>query len=80
MSGTPSSESSLQSDILATAMNTSQGVRVLGGLSLAGTIEGVTNVQVPFTLPGNGNLTLALRTLNNVSGNASVTLRLEEFW
>ncbi|MGG1618061.1 hypothetical protein ACIFQM_08040 [Paenibacillus sp. NRS-1782] len=80
VSGTPSSESSLQSDILATAMNTSQGVRVLGGLSVAGTIEGVTNVQVPFTLPGNGNLTLALRTLNNVNGNASVSLRLEEFW
>lgn len=79
VSGTPSMETSLLSDVTATAMNQSAGVRLLAGISLAGKTEGLSNFNVNYTFPGTDILTLAVKSLTGV-GSASAALRIRELW
>ncbi|WP_017690388.1 hypothetical protein [Paenibacillus sp. PAMC 26794] len=79
IASTPSSETALLSDVTATAMNQTAGVRILAGISLAGKTEGLSNFNVNYALPGNEILTLAVKSLSGI-GNGSVALRMRELW
>jgi len=81
LSDTPTSETCLEADVSATAINTATGTLIYEGLvpSIKNSTSLTTKDSISLVVPGNQIITLAIRS---VSGTATVSsvLRMLELW
>ncbi|NEU31743.1 hypothetical protein GN156_13310 [bacterium LRH843] len=79
ISDTPSTETCVQSDVSATGINTSTGIKLMSGFSKGGQHTSMLSFPVDIQLTGTTPVTLAIAS---ISGNAScsVVFRVHEDW
>ena len=77
---TPASETCLETDVSATAINTATGVLVFEGLAAsANKATFLTSKQITLVVPDNQIITLAIRTVTG-TGTITSVLRMRELW
>jgi hypothetical protein len=76
---TPSSETVCFSDVSATAINVSTGIKLLSGLAKGGQSSALENFPVNIVLTGTIPVTLAVMSLSG-SAFVSVVFRIHEDW
>ena len=79
ISDTPSSETCCQSDVSATAINTTTGIKLMSGFAKGGQHSAQQRFPVDTVLNGTSPVTLAITSL---SGNATcqIIFRVHEDW
>jgi len=79
ISDTPSSETCCQSDVSATAINTTTGIKIMSGFVKGGQNSAEQSFPIDTVLTGTTPVTLAITSL---SGNAtcSINFRMHENW
>ena len=79
ISDTPSSETCCQSDVSATAINTTTGMKLMSGFAKGGQHAAQQSFPVDTVLNGTNPVTLAIASL---SGNSSyrIIFRVHEDW
>jgi hypothetical protein len=79
-SETLSSETSCLTDISATGVNVSTGVKIMGGLAPSGVRTALTSFPVDIVMTATTPVTLCVRNITSNTGTVSAVLRVHEEW
>lgn len=78
---TPASETCLEADVSATAINVGTGILIYAGLAGAGTKSLLTSPQeISLVIPDTQIITLAIRAVSGPSGTVTAVVRMRELW
>jgi len=78
---TPASETCLEADVSATAINTATGVLIYEGLAAsANKATFLTSKEITLVVPDNQTVTVAVRVVSGAAASVSSVLRMRELW